>query len=116
MKPATGTKVAVDQQPLVLTVLNAGTSGVRPLTYLFEVAADVSFANKVFTQDGIQPGATGQTSLRLPMPCPQAARISGTRERRTGPIRVRFRPQRRSTSSRPSSSVRRCRRRPSTTR
>jgi len=66
MKPATGSKVAVDQQPLVLTVLNAGTSGVRPLTYLFEVAADVSFANKVFTQDGIQPGATGQTSLRLP--------------------------------------------------
>jgi hypothetical protein len=66
MKPATGTKIAVDQQPLVLTVLNAGTSGVRPLTYLFEVAADVSFANKLFTQEGIQPGATGQTSLRLP--------------------------------------------------
>jgi hypothetical protein len=66
MKPATGTKIAVDQQPLVLTVLNAGTSGVRPLTYLFEVAADVSFANKVFTQEGIQPGESGQTSLRLP--------------------------------------------------
>jgi hypothetical protein len=68
MKPATGTKVAVDQQPLVLTVFNAGTSGVRPLTYVFEVAADASFANKLFTTSGIQPGATGQTSVRLPDP------------------------------------------------
>jgi len=68
MQPVTGTKVAVDQQPLMLTVFNAGTSGVRPLTYLFEVAADVSFANKLFTTTGIQPGATGQTSVRLPDP------------------------------------------------
>jgi hypothetical protein len=64
--PTTGTKVAVDQQPIVLTVVNAATSGVRPLSYVFEVAADVSFANKLFSRDGIQPGGTGQTSLKLP--------------------------------------------------
>src|SRR6266852_7708120 len=44
MQPSSGTKIAVDQQPLVLVVVNAATSGVRPLTYLFEVAADASFA------------------------------------------------------------------------
>ena len=66
MQPSLGAKVAVDQQPLTLTVGNAASSGVRPLTYLFEIAADASFANKVFSRDGIAPGAGGQTSLRLP--------------------------------------------------
>jgi hypothetical protein len=65
MQPSSGTKIAVDQQPLTLVIINSATSGVRPLTYLFEIAADASFANKVFTRDGIAPG-TGQTSLRLP--------------------------------------------------
>jgi hypothetical protein len=68
--PTTGTKIAVDQQPLVLTVVNAASSGVRPLTYVFEIAADVSFANKVFSRDGIQPGGTGQTSVQLPQALP----------------------------------------------
>lgn len=66
MQPSLGAKVAVDQQPLTLTVGNAASSGVRPLTYVFEIAADVSFANKVFSREGIPPGASGQTSLRLP--------------------------------------------------
>jgi hypothetical protein len=66
MQPSLGAKVAVDQQPLTLTVGNAATSGVRPLTYVFEIAADASFANKVFSRDGIPPGEGGQTSLRLP--------------------------------------------------
>src|ERR1700730_9482938 len=66
MQPGLGAKVAVDQQPLTLTVGNAATSGVRPLSYVFEIAADASFANKVFSRDGITPGGTGQTSLRLP--------------------------------------------------
>ena len=66
VQPTTGARVSVDQQPVVLMVNNAASSGVRPLTYVFEIAADVSFANKVFSRDGIQPGGTGQTSLRLP--------------------------------------------------
>jgi hypothetical protein len=65
MQPSTGAKIAVNQQPLMLVVLNASTSGVRPLTYLFEIAADVDFSNKVFSRDGIAPGGNGQTSLRL---------------------------------------------------
>jgi hypothetical protein len=65
VQPISGTKIAVDQQPLVLTVVNSASSGVRPLTYVFEIASDVSFTNKVFSKDGIPPG-TNQTSLKLP--------------------------------------------------
>jgi hypothetical protein len=66
MQPAAGTRVVVDQQPVTLTVGNATTNGVRPLSYLFEVAIDAGFTNKVFTRDSITPGDGGQTSLRLP--------------------------------------------------
>jgi hypothetical protein len=45
---------------------NAATTGVRPLNYLFEVATDAGFSNKVFTREGITPGATGRTTVRLP--------------------------------------------------
>jgi hypothetical protein len=65
--PASGTKVAVDQQPITLVVQNASTNGVRPLSYLFEVAADSDFQNKVFSREGIKPG-DGQTSFKLPDP------------------------------------------------
>lgn len=65
--PSSGTKIAVDKQPITLTVNNATTNGVRPLTYLFEVATDAAFTNKVFTRDGITPGSA-QTSLQLPDP------------------------------------------------
>jgi hypothetical protein len=47
-------------------VENATTSGVRPLTYSFEVAVDVNFTNKVLTRSGITPGSGGHTSLQLP--------------------------------------------------
>jgi hypothetical protein len=61
-------KVAVDKQPVTLMLENAVTSGPRPLSYVFEVAADVDFKNKVFVRDGIAPGEGGRTTLRLPDP------------------------------------------------
>jgi len=64
--PTVGSRIAVDSQPLTLTVENASTSGVRPLSYLFEVATDSSFNNKVFTRDGITPGDGGRTAIKLP--------------------------------------------------
>lgn len=66
LEPGGGQKVAVDQQPLTLMIENASTSGVRPLNYLFEVATDADFTNKVFSRDGISQGDGGRTSLRLP--------------------------------------------------
>jgi hypothetical protein len=60
------TKIPVDQQPVTLLAENASSSGVRPLTYLFEVATDSGFANKVFVREDVTPGDGGRTSLRLP--------------------------------------------------
>lgn len=64
VEPASGAEIPKDQQPITLTVENATTSGVRPLTYLFEIASDPDFNNKVFTRDGVAPG-DGRTSTRL---------------------------------------------------
>lgn len=66
--PAQGARIPVEQQPLTLLVGNATTSGVRPLSYLFEVASDVNFTNKIFVRESIAPGANGRTELRLPDP------------------------------------------------
>ena len=64
--PTAGARIAVDKQPLTLVVENATTSGVRPLSYAFEVATDVDFNTKVFIRDSLTPGEGGRTSLRLP--------------------------------------------------
>jgi hypothetical protein len=60
------TRVAVDKQPVTLTLKNATTSGSRPLTYLFEVATDGDFTNKVFVKNAIAPGDNGRTAIALP--------------------------------------------------
>lgn len=64
IEPSSGAEILKDQQPITLTVENATSSGVRPLTYLFEIATDPDFNNKVFTRDGVAPG-DGRTSTRL---------------------------------------------------
>src|SRR5882757_2213731 len=46
-------KIPVDQQPVTLLAENASSSGVRPLTYMFEVATDTAFANKVFVREDV---------------------------------------------------------------
>jgi hypothetical protein len=65
MDPVAAAQIAVDQQPVTLTVQNATTNGVRPLSYIFEIATDSGFANKVFSQTGVQPGSNDRTSFRL---------------------------------------------------
>src|ERR1700682_5278122 len=68
LEPAGGARIAVDKPPLTLLVENASTAGVRPLSYVFEVAADAGFTNKVFVRESVAPGEGGRTSLRLPDP------------------------------------------------
>ena len=68
LEPRDGVNIAVDQQPLTLLLENAGTNGQRPLSYVFDVATDTGFTNKVFTREGIAPGDGGRTALRLPDP------------------------------------------------
>lgn len=64
--PANAARILVSEQPITLTIANSTTNGVRPLSYLFEVATDAQFASKVFTKSDVVPGATGRTSVVLP--------------------------------------------------
>ena len=65
LEPFIGARIAVDEQPVSLLIENASSSGVRPLSYVFEVAADAGFTNKVFVREGIAPGEGGRTKLRM---------------------------------------------------
>jgi len=66
LEPNGNMQIAANAQPLTLLLENAYTTGPRPLNYLFEVASDANFANKVFQREGVEPGQGGRTSLRLP--------------------------------------------------
>lgn len=68
--PATGARIASDRQPITLTINNAVTSGVRPISYLFEVASDAGFGTIVVTKADIKPDASGKTSFILPSTLP----------------------------------------------
>jgi hypothetical protein len=68
VNPAAGQRIRNDEQPITLILENASTNGPRPLSYLFEVATDVTFTNRVFVREGVAPGEGGRTSIRLPDP------------------------------------------------
>jgi hypothetical protein len=53
------------QQPVRLLIENASTSGVRPLTYTFELAADAGFTTIVFSRGGVDPGEGSRTSVQV---------------------------------------------------
>ena len=53
------------EQPIRLTVQNAATTGVRPLSYTFEVATNTGFSSKVFSRSGVAPGSNGKTSVQI---------------------------------------------------
>jgi hypothetical protein len=63
LEPAHTARIKNSQQPIRLTVGNASTNGVRPLSYTFEVATDDTFATKIFARSGVAPGDGGQTSV-----------------------------------------------------
>jgi hypothetical protein len=64
VSPAVNQQFKFAEQPLTLTVGNAVSTGVTPLTYTFEVATDAAFASKVYSKDGVASGS-GQTSLKI---------------------------------------------------
>lgn len=68
VNPSAGARMSTDQQPVTLTLQNSSTSGVRPLSYVFEVAADAGFSNILVSQGGVKPGESGRTSLKLSDP------------------------------------------------
>jgi hypothetical protein len=65
IEPAQGFKFRENQQPIKLVIENSHTNGVRPMTYIFEVAADSGFATKVFARSGVVPGEGGRTTVQV---------------------------------------------------
>ena len=62
LEPSHGARLKNAQQPIRLTVANANSNGVRPLSYTFEVATDDTFQTKLYARSGVTPGE-GQTSV-----------------------------------------------------
>ena len=65
------TKIPVDQQPVTLLAENASSSGVRPLTYLFEVATDRLCQQSIHPR-GVTPGEGGRTICGCRIVSPRA--------------------------------------------
>jgi hypothetical protein len=65
LEPGQDWQIRLRDQPVRLMIQNADTSGVRTLTYTFEVAADSGFSSIVFKRTGVAAGA-GITTLQLP--------------------------------------------------
>jgi hypothetical protein len=65
LEPAQGFRFKEQDQPIRLLIENSSSTGVRPITYLFEVATDSAFQSKVFSRGGVPPGEGGRTSLEL---------------------------------------------------
>lgn len=66
--PASGASFNHDTTQVLLTIENASTSGPRPLSYTFEIAADAAMTPVVFTFRGVAPGAEGRTSVPVAGP------------------------------------------------
>jgi hypothetical protein len=54
LEPLQGFKIKESQQPIKLVIENATTNGVRTVTYMFEVASDADFNNKVYARSGVR--------------------------------------------------------------
>jgi hypothetical protein len=65
IEPAKGVKYKESQQPIKLIVGNATTTGVRTVSYIFEVASDAAFNSKVFARAGVPEGGGGRTSVQI---------------------------------------------------
>jgi hypothetical protein len=65
VEPGQGAKLKFSQQPVRLTVENAASNGVRPLSYSFELASDSGFQTKVFARSSVTPGSDGRTSVTI---------------------------------------------------
>ncbi len=65
IEPGQGFKYKESQQPIRLVIENATTNGVRPITYMFEVASDAGFNSKVFARSNVAGGDGGRTSVQV---------------------------------------------------
>ncbi|HXG55272.1 MAG TPA: hypothetical protein VNJ03_07805, partial [Vicinamibacterales bacterium] len=63
LEPAQGFRFKETEQPIKLLIENSSSTGVRPITYTFEVASDDGFNSKVYARSGVATGDGGRTSV-----------------------------------------------------
>ncbi len=63
--PLANATVLADGSAVVLTVENASTTGVRALSYRFELSSDATFGEVAFAATGVAPGGEGRTSVTV---------------------------------------------------
>lgn len=63
--PATGATYKYTQQPIVLTITNAGVVSAATVTYTLEVSDSTTFGTKAFSKEGIVEGTGGTTAVTL---------------------------------------------------
>src|SRR6516164_9066071 len=66
LQPAAGSQLSFEQQPITLVLANSTSTGIRPLTYVFQISTDSAFGTTLFSQTGVAAGTSGQTTFRLP--------------------------------------------------
>jgi len=66
LEPFVGQALLSTQQPLDFLIENPATSGVRPLSLQFQLAADAGFGEVLHHADKLAPGDNGRTTYRLP--------------------------------------------------
>jgi hypothetical protein len=65
LEPQQGFRFKENQQPIRLLIENASSSGVRPLSYTFEVSGEAEFGTTLFARSGVTPGDGGRTSVQV---------------------------------------------------
>ncbi len=68
LEPVPNQAISTDKQPISLLIENASSTGPRPLSYVFELATDAQFTNKVFARNNVAPGGGGRTLIQLSDP------------------------------------------------
>jgi hypothetical protein len=68
LEPGAGSTLVFNNEPPVLLIENAGTSGSRAIWLQLEVGTDANFQQLVYQADQIALGSNGRTAYRLPAP------------------------------------------------
>ncbi len=66
LEPYDGWQFKPKEQPVTLLIENASSTGVRPLYYRIELAADAGFTSILYADPNQTPGDGGRTSVQLP--------------------------------------------------
>ena len=95
LEPSNGWQFKPTEQPVVLLIENASSTGVRPLYYRIELAADAGFTNILYANPKQAPGGDGRTSVHLQsaLTPDRTYLLAGPRRGRGQHGAVRLRPQ-----------------------